>query len=74
MNKKGDNLDLDKVFNSVMIDNRATVVDLPWYFRVDSWEGLCEYLSSEERRFLRRPSPHMLNFRELNPIGIDNDE
>ena len=73
MNRKGVDLDLDKVFNCVMIESRAFVVDLPWYFAIDSWEGLCEYLSSEERRFLRRPSPHMLSFRELNPIGVDND-
>jgi len=61
---------LDKIFKSFIVD--STMVDLPWYNNVDSWEGLREYLSSEES--IERPSKDILCYHEFNPVGEENAE
>lgn len=38
---------LDKVFSDVIID-AETMEEVPYYYRVDSWEGLRAYLSSKD--------------------------
>ena len=57
---------LDKIFGSVNI-NSVEVVEVPWYWNIDNWEGLKEFLSSGDE--LKRPNKEMLFYREFNKIG-----
>jgi len=47
---------------------------LPWFYNIDSWEGYCEYISSEERKRIKRAPPSMLKYHEFNPVGKDPEE
>ena len=65
---------LDKVFESVIIDKDTKSVELPWFYNIDSWEGYCNFLASEERHAVTRPFNKILKYNELNPIGEDNEQ
>jgi hypothetical protein len=64
---------LDKIFKSVIIDIENKV-EVPWYHNIDSWDGYCNYLGSEERKLVERPHPIFMKYREWNEIGVDNEE
>tara|TARA_Y100000034_G_scaffold80105_1_gene96123 strand:- start:294 stop:1181 length:888 start_codon:yes stop_codon:yes gene_type:complete len=57
---------LDKIFGSVTI-NKVETVELPWYWNIDNWEGLKEFLSSGDE--IRRPNKDLLSYHEFNSIG-----
>ena len=63
---------LDKVFGSAILDD-ANVVETPWYYNIGSWEGYCEYIASEDKKIIKRPSRTFLGYREFNGIGTDNE-
>lgn len=67
-----DNFSLDKIFNRVILLDKMEV-ELPWFYQIDSWDGYCDYLSSEERKQIKHPGKLVISYREFNPIGIDND-
>jgi len=46
-------------------------IDLDWYYNIDNWGGLCDYLGSEERKSVRRPPKSILHYHEFSPIGYD---
>jgi hypothetical protein len=56
---------LDKVFGIGTIED-AMLVNVPWYQKVDSWEGLKTFLSSDEQ--LEKPK-NLLKYHEFNRIG-----
>ena len=60
---------LDKVFGIGTIED-AMLVNVPWYQKVDSWEGLKTFLSSDEQ--LEKPK-NLLKYHEFNRIG-EQDE
>jgi hypothetical protein len=57
---------LDTVFECAILDG-AKVVETPWYYRADNWEGLRKYLGSEN--LLDKPSKDILSYHEYNRIG-----
>jgi len=61
---------LDKVFRDVIMEDAVTLA-LPWYHNIGDWDGLRNYLGSENK--LDRPPSDMLGYHEWNPIGVDND-
>jgi hypothetical protein len=63
---------LDKVFKSVIIDIESKV-EVPWYYNIDSWDGYCDFLSSEERKEVKRPHPIFMKYHEWNEIGVDDE-
>ena len=66
---------LDKVFGSVIIDNRDTKsVEVPWFYNIDNWEGYCTFLSSTDRHMISRPFNKILKYNEFNSIGEDNEK
>jgi len=67
------NFSLDMVFEDVIIDD-VVVVEVPWYYRIDNWEGYCNYLASPERKTISRPYKKILNYHEYNGVGIDDQE
>ena len=44
---------LEKVFESLDATD-ATIVELPWYYNIDSWENYCNFLSTDKRRLINR--------------------
>ncbi len=67
------NFPLDKVFKSVIIDNDTVQVEVPEYHNIDNWLGYCDYIASPLRAATKRPFKKILDYHELNPIGIDNE-
>ena len=66
-----DNFSLDKVFGCVIIDSEGE--EIPWHYQIDSWDSYCKFLSSEEKNEMRHPGKLVISYRELNPIGVDNE-
>jgi hypothetical protein len=64
---------LDKVFKNAIIDI-ATGAEVPWFYPIDNWENLVAFLGSEERKIIKRPHKALMSYKELNPIGVDNEE
>jgi hypothetical protein len=70
-NFNDDVFSLDNVFSRVIIEDRKQV-ELPFYYRIDDWDGYCNYLSSEYSRNVKHPGKLIISYREWNPIGVDN--
>ena len=68
----GKEFSLDKMFKSVIIDDNDVIVELPWFYNIDTWEGFCEYAGSKYSREVQRPD--YLKYREWNPIGLDRED
>ena len=56
------------------IMSTAVGVELSWYYPIDNWENLTTFLGSEERKIIKRPHKAILSYKELNPMGVDNEE
>ena len=50
------------------------IYELDWYYNISSWNGLCEYLGSEERKQIRRAPRSLMSYHEFSPVSIDFDE
>lgn len=67
------NFPLDYVFRFYDIKEEEKV-ETDWYYNIGSWDGLCKYLGSEERKLIKRPTKNLLSYHELNPIGGDFEQ
>jgi hypothetical protein len=65
-----ENFTLEKVFEPLIYEDR-TEFELPWHHDLYSWEGYCNYLSSEERKTIKHPGKLVISYREFHPMGID---
>ena len=63
--------ELDKIFRDVIMED-TTVLEVPWYYNIGNWNGLKDYLGSENK--LDRPSKDLLGYHEWNIIGVNNEE
>tara|TARA_R110000824_G_scaffold11622_14_gene50983 strand:+ start:6452 stop:7333 length:882 start_codon:yes stop_codon:yes gene_type:complete len=61
----------DFVFSGVK-EEEATIVPLPWYYDISSWDGLKKWLISDYS--LDKPKEIILSYHEWNPIGVDNEK
>mgnify|MGYP003625645550 FL=1 len=64
--------DLGDVFTDLDI-GEENFVEPKWYYDIGTWEEYCTFLSSEESKKIKRPNHLVMNFREFNKIGIDNE-
>ena len=64
---------LDKVFSPVTMEG-ANMLEIPWYYNIDSWDNFRTFLSSKECEKLDKPPEEVLKYHEWNPIGVDNEE
>lgn len=65
---------LDKVFQYVKIDG-AVVAETPWYYTIDSWDNLCEYLGSKEQKLMRKPPKTHLSGRfTFNRMTLEKND
>jgi len=60
------NFTLDKVFRRAKLE-MSTVINLPWYHSIDSWDSYCEFLSSKQE--LVKPEGVLLPYKKWNLIG-----
>jgi len=61
----------DFVFDDVITAD-ATVVELPWYYDISSWDKLKTWLGSEHE--LKKPPKFISSYNEWNPLGRDVEE
>jgi len=52
----------------------AKSIEVPWYYKIDDWDGYCSFLSSEEREQIKRPAKCILSYHEWNSIGFEEKE
>ena len=64
---------LEKIFGGANVDD-SRVVELPWNYSIDNWEGYVTYMASEHQALMRRPNKLFLSYREWNEIGADVNE
>jgi hypothetical protein len=63
--------ELDKVFKHVNIEG-VEMLEIPWYYNIGSWDGLCNFFGSEDCKKLDKP--FNIGYHTLNTIGKDNEE
>ena len=59
------------IFQSVNVEGASTL-NVPWYYNIDSWRGLCTFLGSIEQKELDKP--FNIGYHEWSPIGVDNEK
>ena len=62
---------LDLVFQEASLEN-SDIIEVNWYYNVDSWENYCQYIASEESKKIHRPHESIFTYKEWNPVGVDN--
>jgi hypothetical protein len=67
------NFTLHDVFNIADINN-SEIVEVEWFYKIDSWEDYCYYLGSDDSKKIKRPSEIILSYNEFNEIGVDNED
>ena len=65
------NFHLSDVFDTLATDE-VELVELEEYCRIDSWERYCQYIS-DHGMLVKRPSKFILNYKEWNGIGVDDE-
>jgi len=68
----GAKIPLSTFLENVELDNKYTY-QLDWHFNISSWEQYCKFLSSEERKNIRRPK-FGFSYTEFNHLAKDDEE
>lgn len=63
------NFKVEDVFGDLSVENNDKI-ELHNYWRIDSWESYCEYISEYGSK-AKRPSEFILKYKEWNGIGVD---
>ena len=61
---------LDKIFDTIDTNN-VVYIDVEKYYRIDSWDLYCDYMSKEAKTFYPIPRS-LINGSEINPVGVDD--
>ena len=48
-------------------------VEMEWYYDISSWDNLCIYLASEERKKMLRPKLPFFKYKEWGKVGEDDE-
>lgn len=62
---------LDKVFGCATLEGNG-MLEIPWYYRIDSWQNYHNFLSSPESRKLKKPD--FIKYHEWSPVGVDLED
>lgn len=68
----GDTITLQTFLEKANIDNKHTA-DISWYHNISSWDNYCMFLSSNERKYVRRPK-FGFKYSEFNPLAQDDED
>ena len=61
------------IFNQLDLTKPTLKVEMEWYYDISSWDNLCVYLSSEERKKMLRPKLPFFKHKKWNKIGEDEE-
>jgi len=61
------------IFNQLSPEKPTFKVEMQWYYDISSWENLCIYLSSEERKKMLRPKLQFFKHKKWNKVGEDEE-
>lgn len=68
----GRNFSFDYIFKT--IENEANnMVEMSWFYEINSWDDWKRFLSSKESEILRYPKMKLLNAGKFNKIGDDEE-
>jgi len=65
------NFKLEDIFDTLTLDN-SNIEKIDNYWKIDSWERYCLYIAEYGPK-VRRPSKFILNYKEWNGIGVDDE-
>lgn len=51
--------------------NETNTFSVPWYYNISSWDQYCQFLSSENRKWVKRPK-FGFSYNEFNPLAWDD--
>jgi hypothetical protein len=68
----GSKIPLNTFLEKADLEEKA-VFDIDWHFDISSWDNYCNFLSSKERTYIRRPK-FGLKYNEFNPFAHDDIE
>ena len=61
------------IFNQLDTESPTLKVEMEWYYDISSWENLCIYLASEERKRMLRPKLQFFKHKKWNKVGEDEE-
>lgn len=64
---------LEDVFSFDDLTEEETL-EVDWYYNISSWEGLCEYLGSEERKKIIREPKIVLDHHTSQPMAFNEED
>ena len=62
------------IFSHLDPERPTLKVEMEWYYDISSWDNLCIYLASEERKKMLRPKLPFFKYKEWNKVGEDEEE
>ena len=62
------------IFNQIDLEKPTFKIEMEWYYDISSWDNLCKYLSSEERKKMLRPRLPFFSNKRWNKVGKDDEE
>jgi len=62
------------IFSQLDPEKPTLKVEMEWYYDISSWDNLCVYLSSEERKKMLRPKLPFFKHKTWNKIGEDDGQ
>ena len=60
------------MFKPIIIDDSDVVVEVPWFYNIDTWDGFCAYAGSEHSKEVKRP--YYFKYSEWNHVGLDVED
>ena len=64
---------LDKIFSVIKLDS-VREIELPLYYRVDTWDGYRNFLGSEDSKDFSRPEEGLVRYKNYSLIGEEYGE
>ena len=61
------------IFSHLDPERPTLKVEMEWYYDISSWENLCIYLASEERKRMLRPKLQFFKHKKWNKVGEDEE-
>jgi len=64
---------IEDIFNQLDSGIPTLKVEMEWYYDISSWDNLCIYLASEERKKMLRPKLPFFKYKKWNKVGEDEE-
>jgi len=61
------------IFSHLDPERPTLKIEMEWYYDISSWDNLCIYLASEERKKMLRPKLPFFKYKEWGKVGEDDE-